>query len=164
MVDRLGFKGKPPLAGEQRSGGVRSCPRLAERRTSCRTRAAAAAARDEHQNDMVASLEVGHPVADRLDDSRGLVAERHGGGARARAVDHREVRMAEARRHHLHLDFAAARRGEIKLSDFERLRVRVGRGKAGLAKNGGLNAHGDQSLGTGNPDAGRDRGAGQLEN
>ena len=52
--------------------------------------------------------------------------------------------MAEARRCDLDLDLAPARRGEVELDDFERFRLRVGRGKAGLAKNGGLNAHGDQ--------------------
>ena len=56
MVDRLGVEREPPLAGEQRPGGVRLCPRLAERRTPGRARAAAAAARHEHQHDMIAGV------------------------------------------------------------------------------------------------------------
>src|SRR5580698_3393449 len=50
--------------------------------------------------------------------------------------------MAEAGRRHLHLDFAPAGGAKVELHNFERLRFRVGRRKAGLAKNGGLNAHG----------------------
>ena len=53
--------------------------------------------------------------------------------------------MAQARRRHLDQDFAAAGRVKIELSDFERLRMGVGRLEAGLAKNGGLNAHGGSS-------------------
>jgi hypothetical protein len=55
--------------------------------------------------------------------------------------------MAEARRGHLNLNFAAAGGAEVEFHDFERPRFRIGRGKAWLAKNGGLNAHGDQALG-----------------
>ena len=143
VVHRLGVEGKPPLAGEQRSGGVRSSARLAQRRTPGRARAAAAAARDEHQHDMIAGFEVGHALAHVLDDRRCLVAERHRDGPWPRAVDHRQVRMAQARRCDLDQEFAAAGGAKVELGDFERLRVGVGRLKARLAKNGGLDAHGD---------------------
>ena len=56
MVDRLGMERKPPLAGKQRSGGVRLRSRLAQRRTSRRAGAAAAAAWDEHQHDVIAGV------------------------------------------------------------------------------------------------------------
>ena len=62
--------------------------------------------------------------------------------------------MAEARRRDLDQDFAAAGRGEVELGDFERLRMGVGRLEARLAKNGGLDAHGD-CLEMGRPDARR---------
>ena len=129
VVDRLGAEREPPLAGEQRSGGVGFRRRLAQRRTSRGARAAAAAARDEHQHDVIAGFKVGHPFADLLDDPGRLMAERHRDGPRPRAVDHREVRMAEARRRDLDQDFAAAGRSEVELHDFERLRV--GRRAAG---------------------------------
>ena len=45
VVDRLGLEGKPPLAGEQRPGGVGLGRRLAERGTSRSAWPAAAAAR-----------------------------------------------------------------------------------------------------------------------
>ena len=53
--------------------------------------------------------------------------------------------MAEARRRHFNLDLASPRRGEVKLDHFKRLQLRIGRRKAGMAKNGGLNAHGIRS-------------------
>jgi BMFP domain-containing protein YqiC len=49
--------------------------------------------------------------------------------------------MAQARRRHLDQDFASAGRVKVELSDFERLRMGIGRLEAGLAKNGGLDAH-----------------------
>ena len=149
VVDRLGAETK---AGARRKAAFRRrspCRRLAQRRASRGAGAAAAAARDEHQHDVIAGFEVGHAFADRLDDPRRLVAERHRRRARPRAVDHREVRMAEARRRHLHQDFAAAGGAEVELEDFERLRLGVRRGEPGLAKNGGLNAHGSIGLGPG---------------
>ena len=142
VVDRLGLERKAPLAGEQRPGGVGLGGRLAERRPAADAGAAAPAARDKHQHDMIAGFEVAHAFADVLDDSRRLVAERHRDRPRPRAVDHRKVGMAEARRRHLDQDFAAAGGTKVELHDFERLRLRVGRGEAGLAENGGLDAHG----------------------
>ena len=77
VVHRLGVKGKPPLAGKQRSSGVGLRRRLAKRGTSRHAGVAVAAACDEHQHHVVADRKIGHPVADRLDNSRRLVAERH---------------------------------------------------------------------------------------
>ena len=168
MIDRLSLEGKPPLAGKQRPGGVCLGGRFAERGAPRGARAAAAAAWDKHQHDMVPGFEVGHAIADRLDDSRRFMAERHRNGARARAVDHRQVRMAEARGRHLYEDLAAAGRGQVEFGNLERLRLRVRRREAGLAKNGGLDAHGIRVSGSGlgrrNADAGRDRRAGQPVN
>ena len=142
VVDRLGLERKAPLAGEQRSRGVGLGGRLAERRPAADAGAAAPAARDKHQHDMIAGFEVAHAFADVLDDSRRLVAERHRDGPRPRAVDHRKVRMAEAGAGDLDQRLAAARGAKVELHDFERLRLRVGRGEAGLAENGSLDAHG----------------------
>ena len=72
--------------------------------------------------------------------------------------------MAEARRRDLDQEFAPAGRGEVELDDFERLRLGVGRREAGLAKNGGLDAHGIRVSNGKTSDAGRDRRAGQSEN
>ena len=53
--------------------------------------------------------------------------------------------MAQARRRHFHEKFATAGGAKIEFDDFEGFRFRVGRREAGLAKNGGLNAHGRRS-------------------
>ena len=49
--------------------------------------------------------------------------------------------MAQARRRDLDQDFAAAGGAKVEFGDFERLGAGVGRGQAGLAENGGLDAH-----------------------
>jgi hypothetical protein len=56
VVDWLGSEGKPPLAGKQRSGGVRPRPRLTERRTSRDAWAAAAAARHKDEHDVISGF------------------------------------------------------------------------------------------------------------
>ena len=150
MVDRLGLERKPPLAGKQRSGGVGFGRRLAESRTSRRRRGRSGrssgrtpARRDRRPRDR-------SPVADGLDDSGRLVAERHRRRARPRAVDHRQVRMAEARRRDLNLDFAAAGGAKVELDDFERLRLGVGRREARLGEERRLGCAWGSGLGTGN--------------
>jgi hypothetical protein len=49
--------------------------------------------------------------------------------------------MAQAGRLDPHQHFAAAGRLEVKFSNVERLRGRIGRGQADFAKNGGFDAH-----------------------
>ena len=104
------------------------------------------------------------PRRPRLDNSRRLVAERHRHRTRPRAVDHRQVRMAEARRRHLHQHFAAAGGAKIELGDFERLRLGVRGRRPGWRRTAAWMRMRITGLGTGNPDAGRDRRAGQPEN
>ena len=55
------------------------------------------AGRHEDHHHMVSHLKVGHHIgAERLDDTGSLVAQSHGHGARAVAIDDRQVRMAKA--------------------------------------------------------------------
>ena len=87
VIDRLGAEGEPPFSRKQRSRAVGFRTRLAEGRAAGRARAAAPAARHEDEHDVIADGEIGHALAERLDDSRRLMAERHRRRARARAVD-----------------------------------------------------------------------------
>jgi len=80
-----------------------------------------AAGRHEHHDDVVAGHEVGHVLADRLDDARRLVPEGHRHGPRAVAVDDREVGVAQPGRADPHQDFAAARPVQLDRCDAERL-------------------------------------------
>ena len=116
MVDRLGAERKPPLAGKQRSRGVRPRPRLAKRRAPGDAWAATAAARHEDEHDVISGLQVGHPFAQSLDNPRRFVAERHWRRARPRTVDHRQIGMAEARRldPHLGLRRGRAAQGRVR--------------------------------------------------
>ena len=127
VIDRLGPEREPPLAREQRPGAVGLGARLAERRAARGAGAAAAAARHEDEHHVIADGEVRHALAERLDDARRLVAERHRDGARPRAVDDREIGMAEPGRPDAHQNLAAAGRGEVEFDDLQRPRPGVGR-------------------------------------
>src|SRR5271166_1254857 len=72
----LGAEGEPPLSRKQRSRAVGFRTRLAEGRAAGRARAAAPATRHEDEHDVIADGEIGHALAERLDDSRRLMAER----------------------------------------------------------------------------------------
>ena len=130
VIDRLGAEGEPPLAGKQRPGAIGFRARLAEGGAAGGAKAAAAAARHEDQHDVIAEREVGHAFAERLDDARGLVAERHRDGPRAGAVDDGKIGMTEPRRLDPHQDLAAPGRGEVEFDDFERPRRRDRAGEA----------------------------------
>ena len=142
VMDRLGAEREPPLAAEQRPGAVGLRARLAERRAPGGARAAAPAARHEDQHDVVADRKVGHALAERFDDARRLVAERHRHGARPRAVDDRKIGMAEPGRRDANQELAAAGRREVELDDLERPRACVGRRQADRVEDGGFDAHG----------------------
>lgn len=75
---------------------------------------------------MVADLHLAHTGTDFLDDASRLVAEQHRQRARTVVVHHGQVRVADAGRGDLDQDFTFARRGELKLADGNRLRIRVG--------------------------------------
>src|ERR1035441_3266955 len=86
-----------------------------------------------------------HASAGRSDKSRispvNVVAEHHRGRARTVAVDHREVRMAEARRTDLHKHFAMAGIVEFDLLDRQRLRLCIWSLDAHRAEDGSFNLH-----------------------
>ena len=142
VVDRLGLERQPPLARKQRAGAVGFRARLAQRRPPGRARAAAPATRHEHQHDVIADRKVGHAFAERLDDARRLVAERHRHGSRPRAVDHRQIRMAEARRGDLHQNLAAAGRGEVEFGDSRAAATGRRAAEGRWLQDGGSDAHG----------------------
>ena len=127
-------------AGSQRR---RSCARLAQRRTPAHARSAMAAARDEHEHDVIADLKVGHALAHLLDHRRGLMAERHRHRTRPRAV---VAERSEWQRPAAAIFTSTSPRpgAEVELGDFERLRLGVRGRQAGLAEDGGLDAHEDR--------------------
>ena len=126
VVDRLAIESEPTRAGKQRSRAVGARARFAQRRPPGGARQAMAAARHEDQHDVIADGEIGDALADFGDDSRRLVAEHHRRRTRPRAVDYRQVGMAEAGRRHAHQHFAAAGAIEVDADDLERPRGRIG--------------------------------------
>ena len=92
---------QPPLASEEGAGDVGRRTRLAERGAAGAAVRAAPARRDEGEDDMVARGEPADALAGLEHLAGGLVTEHHRHHPRARAVDHREVGVAEARRAHL---------------------------------------------------------------
>jgi hypothetical protein len=100
------------------------------------------AARHERGDDVVADLQVGNARTQLLDDAGALVAEHHRQRPRPVAVDHREIRMAEADRAHLQQHFAGAGRVELDLGDHERERFGIGRRGAHAGQDGSAGLHG----------------------
>ena len=84
-----------------------------------------AAARHEHHHDVIADRKIGDAFADLGDDARRFMAEHHWRRARPRAVDHREIGMAEPGRHHPDEHFAAPGTIEVDLDDLQRARARI---------------------------------------
>ena len=79
----VAVQGRSPVraaAAEQ----VQSGPALAVHRVAGATGPASAAERKRH-HDVIADLEIGHSVADLLDDTRALVSEHAGEGERDEA-------------------------------------------------------------------------------
>ena len=126
MVDRLAVALQPPCAIEQRPRAVGSRARLTQRRPTFGARMAVAAARHEHQHDVIADSEVLHAVAELFDNACGLMAECHRHRARPVAVDHRQVRMAQPRSLDTHQNFARTRRRKVEFFNLQRVRRRVG--------------------------------------
>ena len=111
---------------EQRTGAVGDRPRCAQCRTALGTGQAVPAARHEHHHDVIADREITDILAQRLDDPGRFVPQRHRQRTGAIAVDHRQIRMAQARRRDPHQDLAFARRVEIDRLDLQGAAVRIG--------------------------------------
>ena len=129
------------LAAEQRPGGVRRRARLAERRAPRPAGLAFAAGGDEGEDDVIAGRERVHARAGRDDLAGSLVAERHRHHPRPRAVDDREVGVAEAGGADPDEELARPRRVELELGDLERPRLGVGPLGAHLAEDGAPDLH-----------------------
>ena len=82
-------------AAEEPSLTVGGCSGSAEDRFAARALGAQAAARHEGEDDVVALADVSDSRPDGLDDAGRLVSEHDRDRARARAVDDREVGVAE---------------------------------------------------------------------
>ena len=89
--------------------------------------------------------EPGDARADRLDLAGGLVAEGHGQRPRARAVDHREVRVAQAGRADADEQLPRAGVVELDVDDLERARLGVGVREPRRAQDGGAGPHARRS-------------------
>ena len=118
---------QPARARQQGARAVRRRPRLAQRRTPFRAGHAMAAARHEDHHHMIARGEVGHVLAQFLDDAGRLVPERHRHRPRPVAVDDGEVGVAQSGRHDPHQHLAPAGRIELDFLDRERLGSSIGR-------------------------------------
>ena len=127
VVERLAVElAEPPLAAEERPGRVGRRARLAERRAARPARLAMPACGNEGEHHVVAGRELVDALADRLDLARGLVAERHRHHPRPRAIDHREVGVAEPGGADPDQELAGSRRVELDLDHLERARLGVG--------------------------------------
>jgi len=78
------------------------------------------AARHERGDDVVADVKVRDAGPEHFDDARALVPEHHRQRPWTIAVDHGEVRVAQARGPHGDQHFAGARRIKRDLVDHER--------------------------------------------
>ena len=141
VIDRLAVLRQPSCARQQRAGAIRRGAGFAQRRPAFGTRRAVAAARHEHHDDVVAALQVGDAVAERLDDSRRFVAERHRHRARPIAVDHRKIGVAQARGGDLHEHLAGTGRRELQRLDRERASLRERRLRAHRVQHGCVDLH-----------------------
>ena len=90
---------------------------------------------------MVVDLQIRHARPDLAHDAAGLVAEHHRHRPRARAVDRREVGVAQPRADDLDEHLAGAGRVELQVLDHQRRRLGVRPGLAHLVQHGGFGAH-----------------------
>ncbi|SKH27814.1 Uncharacterised protein [Mycobacteroides abscessus subsp. bolletii] len=74
---------------------------------------------------MITGGDVAHAGAHRGDDTGRLVSECHGHRTYPVPVDHRQIRVAQARGLDAYQHLAGARRVEFQLNDFQRVGVAV---------------------------------------
>ena len=142
VVDRRAVGlGEPSCARKQRAGAVGRGTRFAQRRPSLAARHAVAAAGNEDERDMVADGEVGDAFAELHHLAGRLVADRHRHRARAVAVDHRQVGVAQTSGADAHEHLVAPRRRELDLLDHQRLRLAVGVRQTDLTQHRSTGSH-----------------------
>jgi hypothetical protein len=90
---------------------------------------------------VVAGLEVVHARAERLDHAGGFVAQHHRQRPWPVAVDHRQVRVAQAGGLDPHQHFAGAGGVELDRLDRQRPRLRVRRRQAHGPEDGSAGFH-----------------------
>ena len=107
--DRMPVPVEAHRSAEQRAGIVGRASDLAgEATTGGASRTRAAAGKEGHHHS-VAGHEVGDTAAEVLDDSGGLMAEKHRSRPHPIAVDDRQVGMADARHLDAHQELSWAR-------------------------------------------------------
>ena len=117
LVQHLALPGEPARgAGQQLHLGV-----LAEVRMAGHALRAFAAEHRQAGDDVIAGLDVGDIVADRLDHAGRLVAEHARGGERIQALHEMQVGVAEAGEGGAHQHLAALQRRVLHVLDGERL-------------------------------------------
>ena len=118
---------QPPGPGQQGAGGVAGRARFAQRGPALGARFAVPAGGHEDEHDVVTDGEVVAGVrADLLHDAGGLVAQRHRQRPGPVAVDHREVRVAQAGGLDPDQDLPGPGRIELELFDDKGFGLRVG--------------------------------------
>ena len=90
---------------------------------------------------MITDGKVEHAVAELFDNASGFVTERHWHRARAIAIDHRQVRMAQPGRLDAYKNFANTRRRKIEVFDFQRPRLCIWMRGAHCLENCGADFH-----------------------
>ena len=112
---------------------------------------------------MVAGGEAADALAGLEHFAGGLVPEHHRHHPRARAVDHREVGVAEAGGAYLDQELAGAGRIELELGDLERPRLGVRGRQPHLGEDGAADLHADACNRSSEPRIASGIGAGWRE-
>ena len=123
------------------AGAVGGRRRFAQRRARVPARLAAAAARHEGRDHVVADVQVVDAFAEFQHLGRRLVTECHRHRPHAVAIDDRQVRMAEPRRADPDQHFAWPGRGQLQFLDEQRQRLGVRRRPAHFAQHCGACLH-----------------------
>ena len=141
VIERLASPMEPSAAVEQPTLAVRRRSRAAQRGAAGDACLAPTAGRNEREDDVIARRHAFDVGPDLLDDARGLVPEHHRQRPRPRAVDDREIGMADTRRLDPHQQLARLRLVELDLLDAERTRRGVWPIGADPLEDGGADLH-----------------------
>jgi hypothetical protein len=123
-----------PRSAEQRSGRVRPVAVLAQDGAADGAVEAPAAHGDEGEDHVVPRPQLMDARADLPHDPGSLVAQDHRHGPRPGAIDHREVRMAQAGGRHLHQHLPGPRPLQLHLLHGKRPGFAIGRRPPHLVK------------------------------
>jgi hypothetical protein len=117
---------KPRAAAQQLAGGVGGQTSYAARGVTGQTRRTTPASRNEREHDAIAGAQLVDAGADFFDDPCRFMSEHQRERLAQRAVDVREIGVAEPGRRDAHEHFSGLRRQQLELDDLERPASRVG--------------------------------------